>query len=172
MPQLENLISNIPDYAKDIKINLKTLLNEERSELNKNQIVATTYCCAIATKNQTLIKAVQERAENHLSSQELHAVKGAAIIMGMNNIYYRFLHLVSNKEYAEIPAGLRMQILSAHGINDGDFELYSLAVSSINGCGLCIDSHEKALKKHNVSTVKIQNAIKIAAAVNALGFVI
>ncbi len=61
--------------------------------------------------------------------------------MAMNNVYYRFTHLAGNQEYRNMPAKLRMNVIGATGIDKIDFELFSLAVSAINGCGMCIDAH-------------------------------
>ena len=67
-----------------------------------------------------------------------------------------------------MPAGLRMNVIASHGTEKIDFELASIAVSAINGCGLCIDSHEKTLKLHNVTNEQIQNTIKIASILNGI----
>ena len=88
--------------------------------------------------------------------------------MGMNNIYYRFLHLVEDGEYQTMPARLRMNVIANHGIDKIDFELISLAVSAVNGCGLCVTSHEKKLRSHDVSREAIQSAVRIAATVHAV----
>jgi alkyl hydroperoxide reductase subunit D len=90
----------------------------------------------------------------------------------MNNVYYRSLHLLSNGEYKTLPARLRMNILANPGVDKADFELWSTAVSAVNGCGMCLDSHEAELKKHGVPTQSIQAALRIAAVVNAASRVI
>jgi alkyl hydroperoxide reductase subunit D len=92
--------------------------------------------------------------------------------MGMNNIYYRFLHLVEDSEYQAMPARLRMNILANPGIDKLDFELLSLAVSAVNGCGLCISSHEKKLRAHGYTREMIQSAVRIAATVHAVAGVL
>ena len=91
----------------------------------------------------------------------------AAAVMAMNNVYYRFVHLSSNKEYATLPARLRMNVIGSPGIEKDDFELFSLAVSAMNGCGMCIDAHEKVLRGHGVSSEVIQTAVRIAAVLKA-----
>jgi alkyl hydroperoxide reductase subunit D len=85
----------------------------------------------------------------------------------MNNVYYRSLHLLHNQEYRTIPARLRMNIIANPGVEKVDFELWCTAVSAINGCGMCLDSHEAELKKHGVPAAQIQTALRIAAVVNA-----
>ena len=92
--------------------------------------------------------------------------------MGMNNIYYRFLHLVEDPEYAQMPARLRMNVIGNPGIDKLDFELLSLAVSAVNGCGMCIVAHEKQLRKHEVSREAIQSAVRIAATIHAVAGVL
>lgn len=167
MSNFEHFIDNIPDFAKDMKLNAKSIILGGNT-LTQKQISIIAIACAIATKNKKLTDDVLDHFSSDLSEQEINASKSAAIIMGMNNIYYRFIHIISDKNYEKMPAGLRMNVISSHGIEKVDFELASLAVSAINGCGMCIDSHENVLKKHNVSSEQIQYAVKIAAIMNSL----
>jgi alkyl hydroperoxide reductase subunit D len=107
-----------------------------------------------------------------LDAKELAAAKAAAAVMGMNNVYYRFLHLVENAEYGKLPAKLRMNAIASHGIARADFELWSLAVSAINGCGMCIEAHERAVRKDGITAEQVQAAVRIAAVVNAAAAVL
>ena len=118
---------------------------------------------AIASRNLAFTRALEAAAAEHLDAAHLQAARSAAAIMGMNNIYYRFLHLVEDAEYQAMPARLRMNILANPGIDKLDFELLSLAVSAVNGCGLCISSHEKKLRAHGYTREMIQSAVRIAA---------
>jgi len=173
MNNLNELKQSLPDYAKDIKINLSNILAEDQnSELSRNQIVGIVLASALATKEKQVISAIETEAKSILSEAEINGIKAAATIMAMNNIYYRFTHLAENKEYAKKPANLRMQIIASHGINKNDFEMYSLAVSIINGCGMCIDSHEKQLIKVGISENSVHTIARIAAIINAFSFVI
>ena len=88
--------------------------------------------------------------------------------MGMNNVYYRFVHLTSNPAYGQLPAKLRMQGIAAPGVDKEDFELMALAVSAIHGCGMCLDSHEAVLAKAGVRTEAIQEAVRIAAVLHGI----
>jgi alkyl hydroperoxide reductase subunit D len=92
--------------------------------------------------------------------------------MAMNNVYYRATHLVSNTTYRTLPAKLRMNVIGAPGIEKADFELYSMAVSAVNGCGMCLDAHEAELRKHGLTTEQIQTSLRIAAVINAVAKVI
>ncbi len=111
-------------------------------------------------------------AATHLSAADLQAARAAAAVMGMNNIYYRFLHLVEDPEYQQLPARLRMNVLGNPGIDKVDFELLSLAVSAINGCGTCVASHERQLRQHGLSREAVQSAVRIAATVHAVAGVL
>jgi len=92
--------------------------------------------------------------------------------MGMNNIYYRFLHLAEDPEYAQMPARLRMNVIGNPGIDKVDFELLSLAVSTINGCGTCVASHERQLRQHGLGREAVQSAVRIASTVHAVARVL
>ncbi|AKS42117.1 carboxymuconolactone decarboxylase family protein [Wenzhouxiangella marina] len=170
---IDTIKRQIPDFAKDLRINLGNVLDHEQAgDMSENQLWATALATALASRNKTLIEAVAAEASNHLDAQWMSAARSAAAIMGMNNIYYRFLHLASNDEYAKMPAKLRMTVIGNPGIDKVDFELLSLAVSAINGCGMCIDSHEKVLKQGGVSAGTIQHAVRIASVMHAVAGVL
>jgi len=106
-----------------------------------------------------------------LSPEALTAAKAAAAIMGMNNVYYRFTHLVGG-DYGNMPAKLRMNVMAKPGVEKVDFELWSLAVSAINGCGMCMESHEKVVKHGGLTSEQVQAAVRIAAVVHAVASVL
>lgn len=164
---VNDLARTLPDYAKDLRLNMSSLLGE--TQLSDQQKYGTLVACAHATGNRALIEAAEQDAADKLSEAALNAARAAAAVMAMNNVYYRFLHLSSNKDYGTLPARLRMNVIGTPGIDKADFELFSLAVSAINGCGICIDSHEKVLREHGLETVTIQAAVRLAAVVNAVG---
>jgi len=163
----------IPDYARDLKLNLGSVLTSAGAPgLNEPQIWAVALASAIASRNLAFTRGIEAAAGEHLDAAHLQAARAAAAIMGMNNIYYRFLHLVEDAEYQSMPARLRMNILANPGIDKLDFELLSLAVSAVNGCGLCISSHEKKLRQHGFTREMIQSAVRIAATVHAVAGVL
>ena len=163
---IETLKSRLPDYAKDLKLNLSTLLAEPA--LTQQQRAGTFVASALAARNPTLVAAILGEMAPQLSPEALAAAKSAASVMAMNNIYYRFTHLTSAPEYRTMPAKLRMNVIGKPGVERADFELWSLAVSAINGCGMCIDAHEHELRKAGVTAEAIQAAVRIAAVVHAI----
>jgi alkyl hydroperoxide reductase subunit D len=168
---LDALLEIIPSYAKDLKLNFSSVVRQQ-TDLTEQQAWGTLVASAIASRNEQLIAAALEEAATHLSSEAVEAAKAAAAIMGMNNIYYRFLHLSSNEKYKTMRAGLRMNVMRTHGIDPVDFELWSIAVSAINGCGTCVDSHEKTLRDKGVSEEKVLAAVRIASVVHGLAVVL
>lgn len=165
MASLNELRDALPDYAKDIKLNLSTLAAEET--LTPQQTWGCFLACAIATRQRDVIAAIEADASAVLSAEAKVAACGAATIMAMNNIYYRSVHLMTNKDYQNLPAKLRMNLIANPGADKIDFELWSFAVSAISGCGMCLDAHEAQLVKAGLSTAQIQCALRIAATVNA-----
>lgn len=166
---LEELKNKLPDYAKDIRLNLTMVFTEEGApDLNRKQIFIIALGVAYALKNHALIKAILSDADTLLSEIDIQAAKAAATIMAMNNIYYRFTHLVSDKSFINMPAKLRMNVIKDPGIDKVDFELICLAVSAINGCGTCIDAHTNQLIKVGITKFGIQSAIRIASVLNAV----
>jgi alkyl hydroperoxide reductase subunit D len=166
---IEQIRDALPDYARDLKLNLGSVLTATGAPgLNEKQIWSIALASAIAARNTTFARHVEAQAKTHLADVEVEGAKAAAAIMAMNNIYYRFLHLVEDGEYQTMPARLRMNVIANHGIDKLDFELISLAVSAVNGCGLCVTSHEKKLRAHEVSREAIQSAVRIAATIHAV----
>ena len=166
---IDTIKRRIPDYAKDLRVNVGNVLDPERADaMSAEQIFGTALATAIASRNAELVAAIQAEAAQHLDEKWLNAARAAAAIMGMNNIYYRFIHLASNEEYGKMPAKLRMSVVGNPGIDKADFELMSLAVSAINGCGMCIDSHERVLSQAGVSAEVIQHAVRIASVMHAI----
>lgn len=162
---IDTIKDAIPGYAKDIKLNLSSLAYDE--SLSAQQLWGTFLASALASRNEFVIQHVEAEARQHLSDEAMTAAKSAAAIMAMNNVYYRFVHLASNKEYQNMQAKLRMNVIGNPGVDKDDFELWSLAVSAINACGMCIDAHEQQLLKAGMSKEQVQTAVRIAAVVHA-----
>lgn len=166
---LSEIKAATPDYAKDLRLNLDSVLSETGAPgLSAKQIGLVALASAIASRHEPLVAAIAAEAAKHANAAELDGARTAAAIMAMNNVYYRFTHLVGEPEYQTLRAGLRMNAMANPGCDKVDFELCSLAVSAINGCGTCMDSHEKTARKHGLSAQAVQSAVRIAAVVNAV----
>ncbi len=173
MTSLDTIRDSLPDYARDLRLNLGSVLTPTGAPgLTERQIWAVALAAAIASRHVPLARDLEALAAAHLSPADLNAARAAAAVMGMNNIYYRFLHLVEDAEYQQMPARLRMNVLGNPGIEKADFELLSLAVSAINGCGTCVASHERQLRQHGLSREAVQSAVRIAATIHAVAGVL
>ncbi|MFE7569029.1 alkyl hydroperoxide reductase [Streptomyces sp. NPDC057539] len=164
---LDELKSALPDYAKDLRLNLGSVIGN--SELPAQRLWGTVLACAIASRSARVLRELEPEAKAKLSAEAYTAAKSAAAIMAMNNVFYRTRHLLSDPEYGTLRAGLRMNVIGNPGVEKIDFELWSLAVSAINGCGQCLDSHEQVLRTAGVDRETIQEAFKIAAVIQAVG---
>lgn len=161
---IDALKSQIPAYAKDIKLNLSSLVNDET--LSTQQLWGTFLSTALATGNIEVIRQIEEDALDNLSAEAVDAAKAAASIMAMNNVYYKFAGMMP--DYQNLPAKLRMNVIGNPGVDKLDFELWSLAVSAINGCQFCVQSHEKILRDGGMSQEQIQTSVRVAAVVKAV----
>lgn len=166
---IEALLETVPVYAKDLKLNLGSVLRQP--ELTQQQLWGTAVACAMAARNTRVLAAVLADAQPQLSPQALDAAKAAAAIMGMNNVYYRFLHLTANEKYKTIPARLRMNVLRTHGVDAVDFELWCTAVSAINNCEACVAAHENVIREKGMPEETVAAAIRIAGVIHALAVV-
>ena len=173
MTTLDTIRDALPDYARDLKLNLGTVLAPTGAPgLSERQLWAVALAAAIAARNPAFARDIESLAVAHLGENDVNAARAAAAIMGMNNIYYRFLHLVEDAEYRQLPARLRKNVLANPGVDKADFELLSLAVSAINGCGACVAAHERQLRQHGFTREAVQSAVRIAAVVNAVAGVL
>jgi lipoyl-dependent peroxiredoxin subunit D len=166
LTQLKNLI---PEHAKDLKLNLSTVLSPEGAPgLTEHQIAATALASAVAARNPELLREIEALVVPRLEAAQVTAARAAAVIMGMNNVYYRFVHLVENPDYATLPAKLRMNVIGNPGVAKTDFELYSLAVSAINGCGACVAAHDRVVRGAGITAEGVQSAVRIAAVIHGV----
>jgi lipoyl-dependent peroxiredoxin subunit D len=166
---LKAFADQLPDYAKDLRLNMSSLLSDQT--LGDQRKYGLLLTCAHGTAYKPIVEAAEAECAAKLSPEAANAARAAAAVMAMNNVYYRFVHLVSNPEYGTLPAKLRMNVIGNPGIDKADFELFSLAVSAMNGCGMCIDSHEKVLKQHGVGADVVQAAARVGAVVKAVATV-
>ena len=167
---LQELLDRLPNYSKDFRLNLPGLL--QQSELTERQAWGTFVACAFAARNAELLRTAIAEAKPHINEQVIEAAKAAAAIMGMNNIYYRFQHLIEKEKYSEMPARLRMQALRNHGVDQTDFELWCAAVSAIHGCGKCLVAHERVVLEKGLDEEAVLAAVRIASVVHGLAVVL
>jgi alkyl hydroperoxide reductase subunit D len=173
MRTLESIREALPGYARDLQLNLGTVLTAAGAPgLTERQIWSVALAAAAASRNAPFTRELQSLAAQHLDAAHVSAAHAAAAIMAMNNVYYRFLHLVQDEEYGKLPARLRMNVIGSPGIAKADFELLALAVSAINGCGSCVASHERQLRQHGLSREAVQSVVRIAATVHAVARVL
>lgn len=162
---LDALRDLIPPYARDIAQNLGSVMDE--TILNDQQKWGCFLASAHAIGVAPVVRAVEAHATTVLSPEAMSAAKSASAIMGMNNVYFRAIHLMRNQAYTALPARLRMNVNRNPGVEKLDYELWALAVSAINGCGACLDAHDGVLREHSMPEVQVQAALRIGAVVHA-----
>jgi alkyl hydroperoxide reductase subunit D len=165
---LEQIREGLPAFANDIKLNLQSVM--QSTTLTPAQAWGVAVATAAAARNPLLREAVIGEARAQAGDAVVDDALAAATIMAMNNVYYRFRHLVGKESYSTKPPRLRMNRIGKVATNKADFELYSLAVSAINNCEMCVRSHEKVVTDHGISEDAVHDAVRIAATVNAAAF--
>lgn len=155
----------LPEFAKDLKLNLGSIVRS--TELTEQQLWGALVATAAASRSRRLLEEISGDALDVLSEEAYHAALAAASIMGMNNVFYRTKGQLDGG-YDDLRAGLRMNVIANPGVPKADFELWSLAVSAINGCAHCVTAHEKTLREAEVSRTAIFEAIRLAAIVSGV----
>jgi alkyl hydroperoxide reductase subunit D len=166
MESLEALRAALPEAAKDIKLNLQSVLTGQ-STLSEPQRWGVALASAYAARERNVVTAVLAEASKLDNPGLIEDAKAAAALMAMNNVYYRFRHMVAKPSYETKPARLRMNRIAQPATNKTDFELFSLAVSAINGCSSCIVAHEKVVIEGGLSEEQVNDAVRIAATIHA-----
>lgn len=165
---VEGLKELLPDFAKDIRLNLSTVLQaNDASGLSQNQVLGVALAAAYATRNAKVMGALEGETASVLTAEEINAARAAATIMAMSNIYYRSTYMTGDDEIGKLPAGLRMNVIGNPGVDKVTFELYSLGVSAVNGCSACISAHTRTALAHEVSKTGVQHTFRIAAVIFA-----
>jgi alkyl hydroperoxide reductase subunit D len=162
---IEKLRGGFPEAAKDIKLNLQAVL--QGGALSAEQRWGVAVASAIAARHPELAVAVIEDAAREVSAAVIEDAKAAAALMAMNNVYYRFRHMIGKPAYSAKPARLRMNRLAQTAGSKVDFELFCLAVSAINGCEMCLQAHEKVVLEGGLGEDHVNDAVRIAATMNA-----
>jgi alkyl hydroperoxide reductase subunit D len=169
MSAVQQLRDSIPEPARDIRLNLQSVL--EQGPLTAAQRWGVAIASAIAARNPRLRDAVVAEARAVLDPAIVDAVvddgQAAAALMAMNNVFYRFRHMIAKESYGQMPARLRMQRIAKPATNKADFELICLAVSAINGCEICVRSHEQAVLSGGLTEEHVHEAVRLAAVINA-----
>jgi lipoyl-dependent peroxiredoxin subunit D len=165
MSAVEELRAAIPEPARDIKLNLQSVL--QPGALTPAQRWGVAIATAVAARNPRLRDAIIHDARAEVGVEVIDDALASAALMAMNNIYYRFRHLSGKPSYSQMPARLRMQRIAKPASNKLDFELFCLAVSAINSCEACIRSHEEVVTKGGITEEQVHEAVRIAATINA-----
>jgi alkyl hydroperoxide reductase subunit D len=162
------LREQIPDFGRDIRLNLETVLTPEGAPgLSEVQIWSVALASAYALGSKSLVDAVLASAGDQLDDLTVEAARSAATIMAMNNVYYRSQHLLDDPELKKLPARLRMNVIGKPGIAKVDFELMSFAISALAGCGQCLTAHLHEIRKGGIAGEGAQSAIRIVSVLNA-----
>jgi lipoyl-dependent peroxiredoxin subunit D len=166
MAALDALRDALPEAARDLRLNLSSIL--ESSSLSEAQRWGVAAASALVSGNARLREMIVADAKAAVGADVLDDAVAAAALMGMNNVYYRFRHVVGKASYATKPARLRMNRLGAPKTNKADLELFCLAVSAINNCEMCVRSHEEAVLKAGLNEEQVHDAVRLAATVHGV----
>jgi alkyl hydroperoxide reductase subunit D len=164
MSWVDSLKESIPEYAKDIKLNLDAVIN--RSTIDPEHATYLSIAAAFATGNSKLLSFIVANANDEV---EKNAALTAGSIMAQNNVWYPYLEMANDSNLKGLPAQLRMNAISSHGgTTKGKFEAYSLASSIIGKCHFCVKAHYETLKEEGYSVEQLRDIGRIAATINAL----
>ena len=164
MEFLDTINAGIPDYAKDIRLNLDATI--ARSSLPPREAVGAALAAAFAARASTLVAAIRDSGV--LSEADAAGALSAASLMGMNNAWYPYVEMAEDAELKTLRAELRMNAYASHGgVDKRAFELWSLAASIIGKCEFCVKSHYALLKQTGVTVQELRDVGRIAAVINA-----
>ncbi len=161
----ERLCGALPDAAREIGLNLHAVL-EPGPPLSNSQRWGVAIAAALASRNCEVSMALVADARAVVGEDVVADAMSANSLMAMNNVYYRFRHMIGKDVYAARSPRLRVQGLAQPATDRGAFELLSLAASAINGCSACLVAHEQAALAHGLTEDHVHETVRIAAAVH------
>jgi lipoyl-dependent peroxiredoxin subunit D len=162
MDFINPIVQQIPDTAKDVRLNLDAVLS--RSSLAPEDALGVALAAAFAARCPQLVQAVKSGTPQ----AEANAALTAAALMGMNNVWYPFIEMAGDEELKTMRPELRMNAYATHGgVSKAKFEAYALAASIVGKCHFCVKSHYELLKKEGWTTQQLRDVGRIAAVVNA-----
>lgn len=168
MSWVEQIKEGLPEYAKDTKLNLDSVIN--RSSLDIAEANGCALAAAMATGNGKLVSFIQSNLED---ARERDAALTAASLMGMNNVWYPYVEMTDDANLKGLPAQLRMNAISTHGGTTKErFEAYSLAASIVGKCHFCVKSHYDNLRKMEYSVEQLRDIGRIAAVITSVAKVL
>jgi lipoyl-dependent peroxiredoxin subunit D len=165
MSAIEAVRQELPEAAKDVRLNLQAVL--EPGSLTPQQKWGVAVASAVAARSARLRDALVADAMAEVDAGVIDDARAAASLMAMNNVYYRFRHMVGKPVYSTKSPRLRMNRIAQPLGSKADFELMCLAVSAINGCEACVKAHEKVVLEAGLSEDQVHDAVRVAATVNA-----
>lgn len=158
-------------YIKDLKINVSNFLNTKN--LNKKEALLIALATAVNDKSAVLQEGLLDLAKQEgASEEEVAEIYAAVSLLNVNNVFYRFRHFTGNEYYNNTPAGIKMSVMMNPVLGKEFFELVSLVISALNGCELCVNSHDDSVKKHGASEERIYEAIRLGAVIRGLTVVL
>jgi alkyl hydroperoxide reductase subunit D len=159
-------------YLRDLKLNVSTTIGSTR--LTKKEAYLLALSVAVNEKNDTLVTAFETLSKKEgANDEEIAETHAITSLMNANNVFYRFRHYMPDVEYYnKQPAGLRMSIMMNPVMGKPLFELISLVISAVNGCELCVTSHEHSVKEQGADEPRIYDAIRLGAVIKSLCVVI
>lgn len=162
------LIETEARFIKDLKINVGNVLNNNQY-INAKEAALIALAVAVNEKFDLLKVAFTKRALNEgATPAQIAEVISCTALMNTNNIFYRFRHFMNKEFYTNQPAGIKMSIMINPVLGKEFFELLSLAISSVNGCEMCVTSHEQSVLQHGSSEARVFEAVKLAAVIKGL----
>jgi len=164
----ETLLNVEHRYIKDLKINVGNVINNTQY-LNKKEALLLALAVAINEKFDLLKESLTQLAQQEgATDAELAEITACTSLMNANNIFYRFRHFVNKEYYSTQPAGIKMSIMMNPVLGKEFFELLSLVISAVNGCEMCVTSHEQSVLQHGSSEARVYEAVKLGAIIKSL----
>ena len=167
MDKTKLLLQKIPGEASDLAANAQRVLGGE--SLNPTQTWGSALASAYFIREPDLTAAILADAKAAgLSDEHLSDAKGAAALMGMNTVYFRFRHIMHSDAYTQKAFNLRMTRMKQVATDQTHFELYSIGPAALAGCELCLKAHEAAVKKGGLDEENVHDAVRIASVLNGI----
>ena len=158
-------------YVRDLKLNFTSTFTS--AHMSEKECALLALSIAVNNNNKVLVEFFEKQAiAKEATPEDIAEAAGCASLLALNNVFYRFRHFTGKEKYTQIPARVRMQLMSSPVTGKEFFELMSLAVSAVNGCEMCVNAHEKSILGLGATEERVFDAVRIASIVTSAGKII
>ncbi|MDK2971051.1 MAG: lipoyl-dependent peroxiredoxin subunit [Candidatus Sumerlaeota bacterium] len=171
--KVESLPASLAELAhsesgiNDLYMNLKRQLEGGKVEQKDKLLIAIGVATAAGSRDAVTFLGAAAR-EAGVTPQQIADAIGVATVCTLFNSYYKFRHLAQDEAFEAFKAPFNANSFMKTELSPVQTELLNIAISTFNGCDVCVKGHLNKTRALGVSDEQIDETIKVGAIATAL----